>query len=362
MPIDTQGLLKPLSAEASCGIDIGYDPLFLELDVLIRGKPEIQMGTEVRPAEEPDWKDIRERCLELFSRSKHLRVALYLTAASLRLEGLTGLRDGLGLLRGLLEQYWDDVHPKLDPEDGNDPTERMNIIGALAPPPSTDEFLRFKDRVLDAPVCAAKQLGRLSLRQIMWASGELVAPEPEQSKVPQAALIQATFDEMGLDATQALEAVAKACVDHLKAIDTTVTQRVGSGVAPNLDSFVKVVGRAHAELQRQVGRMGGQPIDVAAPSGDAPAPAAGAVRPAAGGEVGSIASPQDVLRAIDRICDYYARAEPSSPVPLLLKRAKRLVGKNFTQIIKDLSPEALRQIESISGTPADTAESGAAST
>jgi type VI secretion system protein ImpA len=65
---------------------------------------------------------------------------------------------------------------------------------------------------------------------------------------------------------------------------------------------------------------------------------------------GDIRSPEDVKRLIDRMCDFYARTEPSSPVPIVLRRAQRLVGKNFWEILTDLSPSALDSVKTISGT------------
>ena len=55
------------------------------------------------------------------------------------------------------------------------------------------------------------------------------------------------------------------------------------------------------------------------------------------------------MRLLQKICHYYARSEPSSPVPLLLKRAARLAEMDFMQIIQDLSPDAVVQIRSITG-------------
>ena len=68
----------------------------------------------------------------------------------------------------------------------------------------------------------------------------------------------------------------------------------------------------------------------------------------------SFASPktntrEDVIRALDKACRYYESHEPSSPVPLLLKRAKRLVAKDFMEILRDLAPEGVSQAEKISG-------------
>ena len=64
---------------------------------------------------------------------------------------------------------------------------------------------------------------------------------------------------------------------------------------------------------------------------------------------GRLASNQDVLKALDMILAYYQQSEPSSPVPLLIKRAKRLVGKSFVDIIRDLSPDAMAQVKMVSG-------------
>ena len=52
---------------------------------------------------------------------------------------------------------------------------------------------------------------------------------------------------------------------------------------------------------------------------------------------------------IDRICDYYARSEPSSPVPILLKRARYLVHKSFPEILADLIPDAAGQFRVFEG-------------
>jgi type VI secretion system protein ImpA len=46
---------------------------------------------------------------------------------------------------------------------------------------------------------------------------------------------------------------------------------------------------------------------------------------------------------------YYDRNEPSSPVPMLLQRAKRLISKDFLDIMRDLTPEGVAQAELLGG-------------
>src|SRR5215469_10827371 len=115
-------LLKPISGDAPCGVDLSYDVRLQELETLVRGKPETQFSA----AEPPDWKQLRTRCMELFEESKDLRVALTLCVALLQLQGLAGFREGLSLIEGFLKQYWPTFHPQLDPADDNDPLQRMN--------------------------------------------------------------------------------------------------------------------------------------------------------------------------------------------------------------------------------------------
>jgi len=64
---------------------------------------------------------------------------------------------------------------------------------------------------------------------------------------------------------------------------------------------------------------------------------------------GPITSRQDIHRMLDVICDYYAENEPASPVPLLLRRAGRLVDKNFMEILEDMAPDSLKKIQSLVG-------------
>ena len=64
---------------------------------------------------------------------------------------------------------------------------------------------------------------------------------------------------------------------------------------------------------------------------------------------GEIRSREDVLNLLQKICQYYDRTEPSSPVPLVLKRAARLAEMDFMQIMQDLSPDAISQIRIVTG-------------
>jgi len=52
---------------------------------------------------------------------------------------------------------------------------------------------------------------------------------------------------------------------------------------------------------------------------------------------------------LDEICAWYARNEPSSPVPPLLRRASRLVGLSFADLLRTLAPGGLSEFQQLSG-------------
>ena len=156
MTADLDALLEEISPDAPCGEDISYDAGFLELEQFVKGTAETQVGDHIHKGEEPDWKKVRRQSLKLLERSRDIRLVLYLTVSTLCLKGLPGFCDGLALLRGLVERYWDYFFPQLDPEDDNDPLERMNIIGALSPPAtvmSDQDQMKFLTRLMNVPLC-----------------------------------------------------------------------------------------------------------------------------------------------------------------------------------------------------------------
>ncbi len=352
MAIDVDKFLAEISPEAPCGEDLSYDPAFLELERIAQGTPEQQVGETIVPAEEPNWRDIRDQALALLERTRSLSVIRYLVVSMMKTEGLGGLANSMAVLRGSLERYWDTLWPRLDPEDDNDPLERMNIISFLSPPAGMyGDPLEFMRRLGEVPLCNSRQLGRFGLRDIQIARKELSAPAGKPA--PELAAIEAAFRDTSAEDIEAAASAARQAAEHLDAIDSLMTQLVGAGKAVNLDPAKK----AMKEICSCIANFSGGLADAQSggDSAQAPAGAAGAPGGPGGGPAiaGEIRSAEDVTRVLDLICAYYKRVEPSSPVPLLLRRARGLVRKSFVEIIQDLNPEALQQIRVISGSLGD---------
>ncbi len=155
--IDVAKLLSPVSADAPAGADVEADPAFLALETMAKGTPESVMGDEVKPAKEADWKEVKKTSLELFGKSRDLRVAMILAAALLKEDGLAGFREGVALIKGFIEQLWEQFYPKLDPTDNNDPTIRVNILKAFEGDGSEADLFKYKRRLREATLTNSKK-------------------------------------------------------------------------------------------------------------------------------------------------------------------------------------------------------------
>ena len=231
MAIDIESLLSEVSPEAPCGEDISYDASFLALEDMLRTKAAGGVVEGVEEAvEEPNWREIREKSLELLQRSKDLRVALYLVLALLRTEDLAGLRDGLALLRGLLERFWDQVYPHLDPDDNNDPLERINILQSLSPETvSEQDPMKFKQRLAEVPLCNSAQMGRFSLRNIQIAKGEITVAGDEAAEAPGMSVIDAAFQDTATDELETISQATEEALGHLAGITTAFSTSAAQG-------------------------------------------------------------------------------------------------------------------------------------
>ena len=125
--------------------------------------------------------------------------------------------------------------------------------------------------------------------------------------------------------------------------------RVGYASAPELEALVTTLTGL-----RDV--MPGLPMPAKVPPGEGGSGEAEGDSPRRGGGrslTGSIESRNDALRAIDMVCEYLERTEPTNPAQLLLRRARKLVNKNFVELVRELAPESLNEVARVMGISAE---------
>lgn len=324
-------------ADAPSGEDLEYEKVFTDLLLVARPEEERQVGDSVQPGAEPDARKVAEHAEAVLALSHDLRAAVIYGYAATRLRGLPGLAEATGFMRGCLEEYWDSCHPQLDPDDDDDPTMRINAVLGLVDPVTVLRAVR------TAPLTDSMAFGRMSLNDIAIADGAMAAPEGMEDP-PDAVRVNAAFKDTSEDVLHATLEAARAALGDVEAIDGVFNERT-PGRGPELAPLVKLLRRATGRLSEMVGEPDGVPEDEAV-NEDEGAPAA---RPVRAVGIGEIASSHDVEQTLDKIIKYYRENEPSSPVPLILARAKRLVGADFMTIVADIAPGGKDTVKMISG-------------
>jgi type VI secretion system protein ImpA len=347
---DFAELLQEISPDAPCGPNLEYDPLFLELEQAILGRPEVQYGDVITPAVPPEWKTVNKLALELFSRSRDLRVAGPLLRAALALRGIVGLGDGLQLVQQLLIDRWESVHPQLDPEDDLDPMLRINSLAVLAEMTTTIKEIK------ESSLVVLPGLGPLTLRDLDVALGEL--PSPDGKEKISIASISLAMNDLDPEVFSRTFDALKLAYDSAIGIEKVLLQKVGASQTLNLDLLVKNLKRGRDFFAERNAQITGAHSESATDDGIEIESTSGGGRSVIAKQAisGEILTRDDVANMIEKICVYYQKYEPSSPVPLVLQRAKRLVRKNFFEIMEDLAPDGLHQVTMVAGASSSNEE------
>ncbi|MBN9072572.1 MAG: type VI secretion system protein TssA [Rhizobiales bacterium] len=371
--IDSALWLSPLDGENPSGADLRNDPRFHELERLAEPSVKVVYDERNRPSSQvstpPDWTAILEKAEEMRASGRDLRLLVIVTRALANEDGLAGLAKGLSLVAETIETYWDSLHPALrgggpvrdaalrrinallDLQNAQDgllaDLRRLTLLAPRVTGPISGQDL--EQGALDDRAMLAEAASGLNDKERAVLSA---AHEQLLSRVRTACLAQ--LDQNG-DELLALIADARAAAEALDRIDRALNARLGEeGVAvPMLKRFLE---RVLTTLERgSAGKVNGaaEPADAvtaAAPlpnghAGEAP-PARAA--PSAGLPV-SISSREDVVKCLDLVVAFYDRTEPSSPIPHLARRVRRMVHMDFIELMEDLAPSGLKEFRLLAG-------------
>jgi len=338
---DLERLLAPVAGAAPCGVDLDGT---LELNALEMAalEPEQPVVEGVERADVRNWRQIYNQARALLETSKDLRVAATLTRALLQLEGLPGFCAGACFMSELAQRFWADAYPRLDAEDG-DATMRINAFHELVNEPSLNQL-----RV--ARMFAADKIGTVNVNDLLLATASSLG-RPELSLAP-SHIVFSVIDALGADTAMAHLTLIRDARARLGALVDFVSKQTGfylqfdairsskKGVLGLLDAVEDGLG-VECERLSAPNSGGTATRESVAAADDA----------ASGGRriSGDIGRREDVIMLLERICAYYARVEPSSPVPLLLQRAKRLATMDFLEIVRDLADQGLPQVGNVAG-------------
>lgn len=165
--LNLERLLQAIGPDQPCGEDLAFSA---EMDAIAQARvqddPALDQGVWVTALKQADWPLVARRCGELIeTRSKDLRLAVWLAEALGITHGARGLGDGYALLAGLCEQYWDGLYPLA--EQGDCEQRSGNLHWLLARTPALlQQWQQHHGTVLqaDAEYCATmlQQLERVA--------------------------------------------------------------------------------------------------------------------------------------------------------------------------------------------------------
>lgn len=384
--IDLALWLNPLNGENPSGEDLRNDPAFHELERLTEPPLKVVHDGNNKPTSQStpvDWTAVLDKAEELRSRGRDMRLLVIVARALANEEGLAGLAQGLTLIASTFDQYWETMHPALRPNATPRDAALRRINALLDVQNSQGGLLAdLRETIFFSP----RQVGPISGRDLeQGALDERVMLQEAASGLgasEKAALASAhnqllnrvrsgcaaQIDQAG-EAMTSLLADARAAIAALDDVDTALNKRI-EGNGPTIPELRRFLQRLLTTLERNsaagtaangAAKSSPQPAEPAAPfpnghggerMGGAEAMASAASYAESGaGLPDRITSRDDVVKCLDLVVAFYDRTEPSSPIPHLARRVRRMVHMDFVELMEDLAPSGLKEFRLLAGVP-----------
>lgn len=329
MSLDVEALLQPVSEEEPAGPDLSYDPDFRRIS------RELDAAVEKdRPGDDPAVGPAAETAVALLARSKDLWIASHGFCFSVYSGDLPRCVGLLEVMAGLLEQFWDTCHPLLD--EGSDPAagrrEACNQVSSIG------RTVKHLERLYLAPL---RSKGRISFKDIAGAADPTI--KGAQLLAQAAEPVRRAIDETGVDDWQALSEQLGGLAAASARIAAVFGDK-GGGLTPDLAALDGAVKRmkdfSDAVVNRKVPSAAPE-AEAADESGDG----GGGATAGGGGRTfsGPISTRAQALAQLDAVRNFFKATEPSSPLPILIDRVKRLAAMDFVQILQNLAPSGLEE-------------------
>jgi len=372
--MDTDLLLAPLPGSQPGGEDLSFSAAFDDIaDMRRADDPTLKQGEWVTPIKQADWAGAARLCETLLAtRTKDLRLALWLTEARAMTQGYAGLASGLGLCAALCEQHWPHLHPL---PDGDDAEERIGNIAWM--------LQRLVELASSLPITRGRKGERFTLLDLQharqWqAQAERTGqpadtpPTDQPNAITVAQFRQAVQDTPAERLRETVDAL-RSTRAQLQAWQGVVDARLGHD-GPSFVSAREALEQASHELERlarEAGALSSAPLagDATGASLSTTADHAGSGAPAeahpsasVSGLAGATAliAPRnraEALRQLQMVADFFRRTEPHSPVAYLADKAIKWgempLHRWLGEVVKD--PASMAHLQELLGlaTPAD---------
>lgn len=322
--IDLAALLAPIPGDNPAGENVQYSEVSDEIREARRADDTLAKGEWEHEPKVSEWpKVIDLSTAALTSKTKDLQIASWLTEALVQVHGFTGLRDGLKLMRGLHEQFWDRLFPEIDEGNLDGRANAMNAMDTWLEIPlkaipltrSGSEldysYIQWEDSTrFDIPEnldgLSAEDFNRFTaLREEAQAANKTTSEAWRKAKdATRRSFYEETFG------------LINECWNEFQALDKVMDEKFGQQT-PGLGTLKKTLDSIRSLVEKIVKEkriLEPDPV-LDAQSGVA----AGYGEGGTGG--GPLRGRAEALRQLAEVAQYFQRTEPHSPVAYLVQRA-----------------------------------------
>ncbi|BBD80239.1 hypothetical protein ALSL_1584 [Aerosticca soli] len=350
---DIDALLEPITENSPCGEDLSFS---LEFDAILEARrsddASLDQGEWVTDLKTADWFAVSRQCGQLLrTRSKDLRLAVWLAEAMTRIDGFAGLADGYRLVAGLCERYWDQIHPIPEEDDPNQELRIGNLRWLLT---QSIQWMRA------IPLTQGPQ-GRYDAATVDAAirghGGDGQGDYPDQGRIDAAR--NATPFEFYQQLTEQIP-LAQEALRHLESIVDAKLGQDGPSFAATRDALEHVSGIAlrMAASSGVAMPVAANPPPLPSSTGGAEPPVAAAATPRSSN--GEIQSRREALQQLRQVAEFFRRTEPHSPVAYLADKAARWGNMPLHVWLKTVLKDnpALAQLEDLLDVPDSQSDQG----
>jgi len=337
--VDLDKLLAPISIERPSGEWLRYAGTYDAIeDARREDDTNLPRGVWQHDLKRADWAKVATLCQEaLETRTKDLQLAVWLLEAWIHLHGFSGVEEGLKLLSGLSESFWDDLHPQIDEGDLESRTAPLRWMNEKLP-----EKLRripiTRPETGESSYSFADWDGALHLANLARTDAAAAHALEEKGRVSQAKF------QVGVSLTRSTFYIGLAerirqSREGTDELSRFYEAKCGAG-APSLSQFratLDSVGALVANVIRErmedkEGEVTGEPS--AESRSDHLEVEGTEAEPSYTG--GAIKSRAEAYRRLSEAAEYLMRVEPHSPAPYLVKRAVAWGGMPLAELLEEL--------------------------
>jgi type VI secretion system protein ImpA len=354
--IDIDSLLQPIEGENPTGESLQYSGIYDEIREARRADDPLA-GEWQGTLKTADWRKVIDLSTPaLTTQSKDLQIAAWLSEAVAKLHGLIGVRDGLRLMKGLHENFWDNLYPEIDEGDmearGNalawmdrQLAEIVKEVPLTNASGQNFNFLQYEEsKQFDFP----ENLENLPSEQ----SEQLLAKKQqaeEDNKVTGEMWRKAYGMSRRAFYEQTLTTMDE-CWEAYQDLDRIMDDKFGNQT-PGLGELRKNLDLVKTAIEKFVKEKRIQEPDAADMAAEGEGGVEGAVGGGIGGGSGPVRSRQEALRRLSEVAEYFRRAEPHSPVSYLVSRAVKWgqmpLDVWLSEVVRDTS--TLGQLQDLLG-------------